>query len=114
MRKDLLIIALGLLLPAGPVAADVLAVPQEDPAGQPAILLPAKGTTMADVEKKFGQPRAKQGAKVMQHGPDGIGDEVGHAADLSIAGRAPGKPRFVDGEGIRLADPANHSLSLSS
>lgn len=72
MRKDLLIIALGLLLPAGPVAADVLAVPPEDPAGQPAILLPAKGTTMADVQKKFGQPRAKQptvGGDAPKHPP---------------------------------------------
>lgn len=60
MRKDLLIIALGLSLAAGSAAADVLAVPEDDPAGVPAVTLPAKGSTMAEVQKKYGDPRTKQ------------------------------------------------------
>lgn len=72
MRKDLLIIALGLFLAAGPAAADVLAIPEEDPADQPAIQLPAKGSTMGEVEKKYGPPRAKQptvGGNTPEHPP---------------------------------------------
>lgn len=60
MRKDLLIIALGLSLAAGSAVADVLAVPEEDPAGVPAVTLPAKGSTMAEVRSKYGEPRTKQ------------------------------------------------------
>jgi len=72
MRKDLLIIALGLFLAAGSAAADVLAIPEEDPAGTPAITLPAKGSTMADVQAKYGPPRAKQptvGGDAPKHPP---------------------------------------------
>jgi hypothetical protein len=62
MRKDLLIIALGLSLATGPAAADVLAISDEgmnNPVAQlPA--LPAKGVTMAAVEKKYGTPRDKR------------------------------------------------------
>lgn len=72
MRKDLLIIALGLFLAAGPAAADVLAIPEEDPAGQPSLQLPAKGSTMGEVQKKYGAPRAKQptvGGNTPEHPP---------------------------------------------
>lgn len=58
MRKDLLIIALGLSLASGSATADVLATPETDPAiaATPRPALPAKGVTMAAVEKKFGAP----------------------------------------------------------
>lgn len=58
MRKDLLIIALALSLTAAPAAADVLTMPDTPPAAAPG--LPAKGTSMADVERKYGTPREKQ------------------------------------------------------
>src|SRR5690349_15197264 len=68
MRKDLLILALGLFAAAGTVAADDLAVPgaeapaQAAPADAPApVSLPAKGTTMNVVKKNFGEPRDKKG-----------------------------------------------------
>jgi hypothetical protein len=58
MRKDLLIIALGLFCVAGSAAADVLKIPEG--ATAPTVTLPNKGSSMADVEKKFGAPRAKR------------------------------------------------------
>jgi hypothetical protein len=58
MRKGLLIIALGLFLTAGSAAADVLTVPETQTT--PEFRLPAKGTSMADVEKRYGAPRAKR------------------------------------------------------
>jgi hypothetical protein len=58
MRKELLIIALGLFLTAGTAAAEVLTVPEGEPA--PEITLPAKGITMADVTRKYGEPRVKR------------------------------------------------------
>jgi hypothetical protein len=59
MRKELLIVALGLFVTAGTAGADVLSVPETEAA--PAMALPAKGSTMADVKKKFGDPRDKKG-----------------------------------------------------
>src|SRR5437870_5820090 len=70
MRKELLIIALGLSMAAGRAAADVLAVPEGAPAARPQ--LPGKGTSMTDVEKKFGAPRTKQptvGGDTPKHPP---------------------------------------------
>lgn len=70
MRKDLLIIALGLSLAAGPAAADVLAMPEGE--STPAVTLPAKGTTMAAVTKKYGEPRNKRasvGGDTPKHPP---------------------------------------------
>jgi hypothetical protein len=58
MRKDLLIIALGLSLTAAPAAADVLTMPESPPATTTS--LPPKGSSMADVQKKYGAPREKQ------------------------------------------------------
>lgn len=62
MRKDLLIIALGLSIASGMAKADVLATPEADPAAvaKAPITLPAKGITMAEVQKKFGQPARKR------------------------------------------------------
>jgi hypothetical protein len=82
MRKDLLILALGLFAAAGTAAADDLALPEGQDAGamtaadappdMPAApaALPAKGTAMGAVRKKFGEPREK-------HGPVG-GDSPKH------------------------------------
>lgn len=58
MRKDLLIVALGLFATAGTAGADVLSVPETE-ASAP-MVLPMKGSTMADVKKKFGDPRDKK------------------------------------------------------
>lgn len=55
MRKDLLIVALGLFATAGTAGADVLSVPETEAAAPMA--LPVKGSTMAEVKKKFGDPR---------------------------------------------------------
>lgn len=83
MRKDLLILALGLFAAAGTAAGDELTVPGAEsqapaeaapadapsdtppdapapPAAMPAAL-PAKGITMKAVRKQFGEPRDKQG-----------------------------------------------------
>jgi hypothetical protein len=58
MRKGLLIIALGLSLTPGLATADVLLMPEGEPT--PEITLPAKGSTMAQVERQFGEPRHKR------------------------------------------------------
>lgn len=62
MRKDLLIIALGLSIACGMAKADVLATPEADPAvaAKAPVTLPAKGITMAEVTKKFGAPVHKR------------------------------------------------------
>lgn len=70
MRKDLLIIALGLSLVARTAAADVLTMPEGE--STPAVTLPAKGTTMAAVSKKYGEPRTKRpsvGGDTPKHPP---------------------------------------------
>ena len=59
MRKDLLIVALGLFATAGVAGADVLSV--SEPGTQSEMALPAKGASMSDVKKKFGDPRDKRG-----------------------------------------------------
>lgn len=60
MRIGLLPFALSLLLTAGAAVADVLVLPEGEPV--PEIRLPAKGKTMADVEKQYGEPRVKRPA----------------------------------------------------
>lgn len=70
MRKDLLIVALGLFATAGPAGADALSVPETEASAPMA--LPAKGSTMADVKKKFGDPRDKKapvGGDTPKHPP---------------------------------------------
>lgn len=70
MRKDLLIIALGLSLAAGTAAADVLSMPEGE--APPAVTLPSKGTTMAAVTKRYGEPRNKRpsvGGDTPKHPP---------------------------------------------
>ena len=57
-----------MVLVTAPAYADVLKVPEGEP--QPAITLPKKGTSMGDVEKKYGAPREK-------HAPAG-GDTPKH------------------------------------
>jgi hypothetical protein len=59
MRKELLIVALGLFATAGTAGADVLSVPESEAAAPMA--LPVKGSTMAAVKKQFGDPRDKKG-----------------------------------------------------
>lgn len=69
MRKGFLILALGLFAAAGTAAADDLALPEagaEPPDAPAPVTLPAKGITMAAVQKQFGEPRDK-------HGPVGGG-----------------------------------------
>lgn len=69
MRKDLLIIALGLIGAAGVAVADVVSVPETEAT---AITLPAKGSTMSDVTKKYGEPRDKKptvGGDTPKHPP---------------------------------------------
>lgn len=58
MRKELLMIALGFFMTAGPAAAEVLVVPEGEP--MPEIALPAKGITMSEVTRKYGEPRTKR------------------------------------------------------
>ena len=58
MRKELLIIALGLCVASAPAAADVLAVPEGQQAREAG--LPAKGISMAQVTKQYGEPREKR------------------------------------------------------
>ena len=70
MRKDLLIVALGLFATAGVAGADVLTVPETQ--NTPEMTVPAKGTSMADVKKKFGDPRDKKptvGGDTPKHPP---------------------------------------------
>jgi hypothetical protein len=70
MRKDLLIIALGLFSLAGVAAAEVLATPSQSAAAT--MDLPRKGTSMAEVKKKFGEPSVKHatvGGDTPKHPP---------------------------------------------
>ena len=60
MRKGYLILALGLSAAAGTAVADVVTVPET--ANTPSMTVPAKGTSMSEVVKKFGEPRNKQPA----------------------------------------------------
>ncbi|GEM_PF-1353611 len=58
-----LILPLILLLPATPAAADVLSIPDENPAMEatPAPELPLRGSTMAAVRARFGEPKSISG-----------------------------------------------------
>ena len=60
MRKGFLILALGLATATGTAVAQNLAVPEAQAAPAP-VALPAKGITMAAVQKQFGEPRSKRG-----------------------------------------------------
>lgn len=104
MRKDLLIIALGLSLASGSATADVLATPETDPAlvATPRPTLPAKGVTMAAVEKKFGAPtnrRPTVGGDSPKHPPitrwDYDGFSVIFEHDKVIDAVIPGAPPRV-------------------
>jgi hypothetical protein len=57
MHKGIFGIALGLLLSASALA-DVLSLPESQPA--PQVKIPAKGITMAEMAKQYGEPRRKQ------------------------------------------------------
>jgi hypothetical protein len=96
MHKGLFALALGLVL-AAPVRADVLGMPQGEP--KPKIDLPAKGTSMADVEKKFGEPRQKHatvGGDAPKHPPitrwDYDGFTVVFEKDKVVDALVPGAP----------------------
>jgi hypothetical protein len=70
MRKGYLIVALGLSATAGTAVADVVSVPET--ANTPAMTVPAKGTSMSEVIKKFGEPRNKRptvGGDTPKHPP---------------------------------------------
>ena len=104
MRKDLLIIALGLALATGPAKADVLATPDENPAASTVTRasLPAKGITMSAVEKKFGAPREKhapRGGDTPKHPPITRWDYEGFAVffehDKVVDAVIPGRPPRV-------------------
>jgi hypothetical protein len=104
MRKDLLIIALGLSLASGSATADVLATPEADPAiaAQAPPALPTKGITMAAVEKKFGSPmhrRPTVGGDSPKHPPitrwDYDGFSVIFENDKVIDAVIPGAPPRV-------------------
>lgn len=70
MRKDLLTIALGLCAFAGIAGAEVVSMPEGQAAAP--TMLPAKGSTMTEVKKKFGDPRDKKptvGGDTPKHPP---------------------------------------------
>ena len=59
MRKGLLpIAALGFCLAGAPASADVLTIPEATMTSP--VMLPTKGMTMADVQKKYGEPSTKR------------------------------------------------------
>ncbi len=113
MRIGLLPLALGLCLTAGTAAADVLILPEGEPL--PEITLPAKGTSMADVEKKYGEPRNRRptvGGGSAQQPPITRWDYDGFALiferDRVVDGVIPGAPpRIVNRSGLeRVPDEA--------
>lgn len=100
MRKDLLIIALGLFCLCGSAAAEVLATP--DAPSTPTMELPHKGVSMAEVEKKYGAPttkRAPVGGDTPKHPPITRWDYPGFSAifekDRLIDAVVPGAPAHV-------------------
>jgi hypothetical protein len=106
MRKELLIIALGLSLAHGVAKADVLATPEETrtAAAAPAtpVSLPPKGSSMTSVEKKFGTPREKhspRGGDSPKHPPITRWDYDGFAVffehDKVVDAVIPGRPPRV-------------------
>lgn len=97
MRIALLPVALSLSLAAGAAVADVLVLPEGEPI--PEIQLPAKGATMAEVEKKYGEPRIKRptvGGTAPQQPPITRWDYDGFAViferDRVVDGVIPGAP----------------------
>lgn len=97
MRIGLLPFALSLSLAAGAVTADILVLPEGEPV--PEIRLPTKGMTMAEVEKKYGEPRVKQptvGGGTPQQPPitrwDYDGFVVIFERDRVVHGVIPGAP----------------------
>jgi hypothetical protein len=97
MRIGLLPFALSLSLAAGAATADVIVLPEGEPV--PEIKLPAKGMTMADVEKKYGEPRNRQptvGGGSPQQPPITRWDYDGFAVifehDRVVDGVIPGAP----------------------
>jgi hypothetical protein len=103
MRKELLIIALGLTLANGLAMADVLATPEENQTATAApATLPPKGISMVSVEKKFGAPREKhspRGGDSPKHPPITRWDYDGFAVffehDKVIDAVIPGRPPRV-------------------
>ena len=100
MRKDLLIIALGLFTLAGSAAAEVLATP--DQLAATTMDLPKKGTSMADIEKKFGEPAVKHptvGGDTPKHPPITRWDYAGFSAvferDRLVDTVVPGAPKQI-------------------
>ena len=97
MRIALLPLALSLSLAASTAVADVLVLPAGEPI--PEIQLPAKGATMAEVEKKYGEPRIKRptvGGTAPQQPPITRWDYDGFAViferDRVVDGVIPGAP----------------------
>lgn len=100
MRKELLIAALGLYLIASRSGAEALAMPGDAPTFK--ATLPGKGTSMADVEKKFGEPAAKRptvGGDTPKHPPitrwDYPGFSVIFEKDKVIDAVIPGAPPAI-------------------
>lgn len=111
MRKGLLpISALGFCLAAMPAMADVLTVPEVTMT--PSVQLPAKGSTMADVEKQFGEPATKRptvGGGSPKQPPitrwDYSGFSVIFEKDRVVDGVIPGAPpRIVNRHGLQRVD----------
>ena len=70
MRKGYLILALGLSATAETAVADVVTVPETT--NTPSMTVPAKGSSMNEVVKKFGEPRNKRptvGGDTPKHPP---------------------------------------------
>ena len=103
MRKDLLMIALGLSLISVRSGAEALAMPESSSAAlSQRASLPTKGTSMADVQKKFGEPAAKQptvGGDTAKHPPitrwDYAGFSVIFEKDKVIDAVIPGAPPAI-------------------
>lgn len=104
MRIGLLPFALSLFLVAGAAGADVLVLPEGEPV--PEIRLPAKGSSMAEVEKNYGAPRVKRptvGGTSPQQPPITRWDYDGFAViferDRMIDGVIPGAPPRIYNRG---------------
>lgn len=104
MRIGLLPFALSLSLAAGAATADILVLPEGEPI--PEIKLPAKGTTMAEVEKKYGEPRNRRptvGGGSPQQPPITRWDYDGFAViferDRVVDGVIPGAPPRIYNKG---------------
>lgn len=102
-------IALGLSLVTAPALADVLVMPEGD--ARPEASLPAKGSTMTVVEKKYGAPRNKRpsvGGDTPKHPPitrwDYDGFYVVFEHDKVVDAVVPGAPpRIYNKDQLRPA-----------